>query len=212
MDKFEIPEGAHGPSFWRSWGAVIKWQLEKYLPWTLNRERWEAIGGAVAQPINFPHYEDELIIFPRNIAMRLFLELSRDPRWRNRIYKDRLQNLSANKKRPGRGAHTFLILPSTYDRIDQQLGTRPGSNTKEIRRVLRELYFKGKRHEEVASKVSGKTLLRALSEAEETLDILREFRIGLRISLKTLEISYTAMRLGRDGQIDIRRYFYPRIF
>lgn len=212
MKEIKIPEGFHDPSFWRWWGEMVKWQLEKYLPWTLNRERWGAIGGPVAQPINFPHYEDELIIFPRNIVIRLFLELSRDPWLRKRKYKSLLQNLSANIKRPGRGAHTFLILPSTYDRIDQELSARPGSNTEEIRRVLRELYYKGKHLEEVASKVSGKTLLRSLREAEGTLDILGEFRTTLRISLKTLEISYTALRLGRDGQIDIRRYFHPRIF
>ena len=212
MEKIEILEDGASLQAWKIWGRYTKARLERTSPWAQNHEKWEQIGGVMAQPINFPHYEDELIIFPRNIGMRLFLELSRDPWRRHHNYKDRLQNLSANIKRPGRGVHTFLILPSTYDRIDQQLGTRPGSNTEEIRRVLRELYFKGKRHEEVASKVSGKTLLRALSEAEETLDILREFRTGLRISLKTLEISYTAMRLGRDGQIDIRRYFYPRIF
>ncbi len=212
MQEIKIPEGFHDSSSWKKWGEVIKWSLEKNLPWNLNRERWEAIGGAVTQPINYPHYEDELLIFPRNIAMRFYLELARDPLRRNREFKSRLQNLASNIKRPGRGAHTFLILPPTYDRLDQQLSTRSGTNTGEIRRVLGELYFKGKRPDEVASNVSGKTLLRALSEAEEILDILGEFRATLRISLKSLEISYTAMRYGRDGQIDIRDYFFPRIF
>ncbi len=212
MEKIEILEDGASPQAWKIWGGYTKARLERTSPWAQNHENWEQIGGVMAQPINFPHYEDELVIFPRNIYMRLFLELSRDPWRRHHNYKDRLQNLSGNIKRPGRGVHTFLILPSTYDRIDQQLGTRPGSNTEEIRRVLRELYFKGKRPEEVASKVSGKTLLRALSIAEEALDILGEFRKILRISLKTLEISYTSLRLGRDGQIDIRRYFRPRIF
>ncbi len=212
MEKIKIPEGAHDPQVWKIWGRLTKARLERTSPWALNHGKWEQIGGVMAQPINFPHYEDELIIFPRNVAMRLYIELSRDPWWRHRNYKDRLQNLSANIKRPGRGVHTFLILPSTYDRIDQQLGTRPGTNTKEIRRVLGEQYYKGKRPDEVGSEVSGKTLLRALRDAEETLDILGEFRTRLKISIKTLDRSYTALRLGRDGQIDIRRYFHPRIF
>lgn len=212
MEKIKIPKGAHDPEVWKIWGRYTKARLERTSPWVLNHGKWEQIGGVVAQPINFPHYEDELIIFPRNIGMRMYIEMSRDPWRRYYKYKSLLQSTSGNIKRPGRGAHTFLILPPTYDRFDQQLSTRSGTNTGEIRRVLGELYFKGKRPDEVGSKVSGKTLLRALSDAEEILDILGEFRTTLKISLKTLEISYTAMRLGRDGQIDIRRYFHPRIF
>lgn len=212
MDDIKIPEGAHAPEEWDSWSGLTRQLLEQATHWAKNREKWEALGGIAAQPINYPHYEDEMVVFPRMKRLRFYFDLVKDPKLRTRWYKIKLQELSANIRREDRGTYTFLLTPPSFDRIDLQLSTRPGENTEEIRRVLRELYYKGKRPEEVDSKVSRKTLGRALTEAEAALDILRDFREDLKISLKTLEVSYTAMRYGRDAKIDIRRYFYPRIF
>ncbi len=144
--------------------------------------------------------------------MRLYLDLKEDSEYRTRWYKIKLQELSGNIKQEGRGVHTFLIVPQTYDRLDRQIASRRGNSTEEIRRVLYELYYKGRRPEEVDTQVSTKTLIRALTDAEEDLNILGGLRGTLKISLKTLDISYTAMRYGREAKIDIRRYFYPRIF
>jgi len=212
MDEIKIPEGAHDHKFWDSWNNNLRPLLERNTPWAKNRERWEAVGGVAARPINFPHFEDELVIFPRVKMMRLYYDLKDDPKYRTRWYKIKLQELSGNIKQEGRGVHTFLIVPQTYDRLDRQIASRRGNSTEEIRRVLYELYYKGRRSEEVDAQVSTKTLIRALTDAEEDLNILGGLRGTLKISLKTLDISYTAMRYGREAKIDIRPYFYPRIF
>lgn len=197
---------------WDRTHATTRRKLEARTPWAKNHKMWEQLGGIVAKPINFPHYEDELVIFPRNVEMHYWFTIQKDLKERQRYYKSNLNQIVGNYKRKGRGEFIFIIVPDTFQEILKRIEQYPGQKIDEVIHGLHSQYFKGKRPEEVDCKVDVKTLTRYLIRAEIDLDILGEKRSVLQIGLRTLETSYTVLRYGRDGQIDIRPYFLYRVF
>ena len=197
---------------WDQTHAETGRNLEARTPWAKNHKMWKKLGGIVAQPINFPHYEDELVIFPRGVCMHNWFAIQKDLNKRQRYYKERLNQIVGNYNREGRGKFIILILPDTFVKILVKIEQYPGQKIDEVMHGLHSLYFKGKRPEEVDCKVDVKTLKRYLTRAEKDLDILGEKRSMLQIGMRTLETSYTVLRYGRDGQIDIRPYFLYRMF
>ncbi len=192
--------------------ATTRRNLEARTPWAKNHKMWEQLGGIVAQPINFPHYEDELVIFPRDVDMHYWFRIQKDLKERQRYYKERLNQIVGNYNREGRGKFIFIIVPNTFLEILRRIEQYPGQKVKEVIHGLHSQYFKGKRPEEVECKVDVKTLKRYLTRAEIDLDILGEKRSTLQLGFRTLETCYTVLRYGRDGQIDIRPYFLHRMF
>lgn len=197
---------------WDQTHAETRRNLEARTPWAKNHMMWEQLGGIVAQPFNFPHYEDELFIFPRDVNMHRWFELQKDLGKRQRYYKEHLNQIVGNYKRKDRGRFIFIIVPDTFQEILRRIEQYPGQKIKDVIHGLHSQYFKGKRPEEVDCKVDVKTLKRYLTRAEKDLDILGEKRSMLQIGMRTLETSYTVLRYGRDGQIDIRPYFLYRMF
>ncbi len=197
---------------WDRIHATTRRNLEARTPWAKNHKMWEQLGGIVAQPINFPHYEDELVVFPRDIDMHTWFGIQKDLNKRQRYYKERLNQIVGNYNREGRGKFIFIIVPDTFLEILRRIEQYPGQKVKEVIHGLHSQYFKGKRPEEVECKVDVKTLKRYLTRAEIDLDILGEKRSTLQIGFRTLETTYTVLRYGRDGQIDIRPYFLYRVF
>jgi len=191
---------------------TTKQTLEARTPWTKNHDMWEQLVGVVAKPINFPHYEDELVIFPRDVNMHRWFELQKDLEKRQRYYKERLNQIVGNYNRKGRGKFIVVIVPDTFEKILKKIEQYTGQKIDEVIHGLHSQYFKGKCPEEVDCKVDVKTLTRNLIRAEKDLDVLGEKRTVLQIGLRTLETCYTVLRYGRDGQIDIRPYFLDRMF
>jgi len=197
---------------WDQTHAKTRRNLEARTPWAKNHKMWEQLGGIVAQPINFPHFEDELFIFPRDINMHNWFTIQKDLKERQRYYKRNLNQIVGNYRRKGRGKYIFIIVPDTFQEILKRIEQYPGSKIREVIHGLHSLYFKGKRPGEVECEVDVTTLKRHLARATNDLAILGEKPSMLQIGLRTLEISYKVLRYGRDGQIDIRPYFLHRIF
>ena len=165
------------------------------------------------EPIHFPKTEGEIVIFPRKYSAYRIELYKLVPHLRTRNYRSYLAQIARNARRFGRGENSFIIVPSTFEKLLDALSQGPSKQREEVARVLEEMYFRGKTTAETGCQVNKRTLIRNLQKAELVADILGDLRDNpFRISLKTISISYVALRLGRDAGIDIRRYFGQRIF
>lgn len=164
-------------------------------------------------PIEFPLSEGEIEDFPRYVgpAYRAFLRESfRERRW---FYRGQLIQIAANARRPGHGQYVIILVPKTFEKLLTQIEWGPGYKKAGVAEALRQLYYLGKIMDEIETDVSSKTLTRYLQAAESVLDILREHRNRpLTISLKAITLSFKVLRYGRDAWLDVRRYFFYRIF
>ena len=164
-------------------------------------------------PIEFPVTEGEINFFPRHIGLVQFMVFEKIFHFRSRYYRMQLGVISRNARRAGRGKHVFILVPDTIEKLLREIKHGPGHRPAETERVLRAMYFQGKTPAEAGCQVSDKTLLRHLKRAEKIVDVLGPRRDNpFGISLATIKISYTVLRYGRDGNIDIRRYFRGKIF
>ena len=205
-------EGPQSPEYWRQWNKTVRQRLESGTNWAIGKALRESLMGVASEPINFPYFEDELVIFPRGIGIRELVSLINNPEIRKANYERRLRMMAGNFKAKGRGQYTFLILPQTFEQILRQIENRQTKITPEVLRVAKEYFFKGKRNHEVDSKITIRTLTNYLQRAEEELDILGNRRGPLRIAARSLDTSYAVLRYGREEGIDIRRYFKNRMF
>ena len=212
MTKIYIPDGPHPPKVWREWRKSTRQRIRDITPWARYRSTREDLIGVAVEPVNFPFYEDELAIFPRNINIRVLAELVNHPERRKSDYERRLRAMVGNFKAKARGQYTFLLLPQSFEKILARIETRHTKITPEVLRVAKEYFFKGRRAHEVGSKITIRTLTSYLQRAEEELDILGDRREILKIATRTLDISYSVLRYAREVGIDFRRYFRDRIF
>ena len=212
MDKIYIPDGPQPPEYWSEWRESTGQLLEDTTLWAIRRRARETLEGVAAEPVNFPNFENEIVIFPRNINIRVLASHINHPEKRKPYYQRRIQTMVGNFNAQDRGEYTFLIMPQTFERILAQIETRETKITPEVMRVTGEYFFKGKHAEEVASRITTNTLNNYLQRAEEELNILGPRRGALNIVTRTLDISYTVFRMAREEGIDFRRYFRNRIF
>ena len=212
MVKIYIPDGPQPLEYWSEWRKSTRQRLMDTSQWAMRRTARETSEGVAAEPVNFPCFEDEIVIFPRNINIRVLASLINDPEKRKPYYQQRIQMMASNFAAKGRGEFTFLILPQTSERILAQIETRQTKIMPEVMRITSEIYFKGKHAGEIAAKITTNTLNNYLQRAEEELDILGSRRGTLNIVTRTLDVSYGVFRMAREEGIDFRRYFRNRIF
>ena len=212
MKIINYREGPQSLKYWRDWKKSVRRKLQETTLWALGRANRESMGGIAIEPINYPHFEDELVIFPRGIDMREMAALINHPERLKPEYEKRLRALVGNFNAKGRGKYTFLILPQTFEKILRQIEKRNTKITSDVTQSAIEYYYKGKRNHEVDSKITIRTLTSYLQRAEKELDILGDRRGELILATRTLDTTYTALRYGREAGIDFRRYFKNRIF
>lgn len=178
-----------------------------------DEAKQSGFGHLPRSPIEFPFTAEEIENFPRHLHPMTTQIFKHDQKLRRRYYRDQLGQIARNAKRIGRGANAFILVPDTTEKLLQEIKRGPGRQPAETERVLRQMYFLGKTPAEAGCQVSSKTLLRHLKRAEKIVDVLGPWRDNpFGVSLATIKISYVALRYGRDGNIDIRRYFRGKIF
>ncbi len=212
MSTIYVREGPQPPEYWREWRKSTRQRLKDITPWAKSKSTREDLKGIATEPVNFPHFEDELVIFPRNIDLRTLADFIDHPAKRKFHYERRIRMMASNFKAKGRGQYSFVLLPQTFEKIIAQIETRHTKITPEVLRVAKEYFFKGWRAHEIGAKITINTLTSHLQRAEEELDILGDQGGNLKIATRTLHISYTALRMAREVRIDFRRYFKNRIF
>ena len=212
MNKITYREGPQPLEYWREWKKQVRRHLRNDTSWAKGKMARETLEGIAAEPVNYPHFEDELEIFPRNIDIRFLAEIINHPEKRKGVYEKRLRMMADNFKVEGRGEHTFVILPQTFERILAQIEMRRSKIKAEVIRLAIEYFFKGRRAHETDIDVSIPSLTSYLRDAEKELDILGDSRGELNIVTRTLEVSYTVLRYAREEQLDFRHYFKDRIF
>ena len=163
--------------------------------------------------IEFPVTPGEIEPFPRSFSLAQIEEYRMNFRKRRTAYRAQLSMIARNCRRDGRGGHVFIILPDTARNLLEVIRQEPGSHSSEAARIVEAMYFRGLSPEEAQSQVSRRTLGRYLRKAEDVVDLLGDLRDKpFKIGLKTVSVSYLILRLGRDGLIDIEKYFRGRIF
>ena len=164
-------------------------------------------------PIEFPVTEGEIENFPRHFNPMMIERIKKDFKKRRRWYGELISQIARNSRRPGRGEHVFIILPTTAEKLLTELKRGPGHQQAEAERVIWEMYHRGLTPDEAECQINRRTLIRHLQRAEKIVDVLGELRDNpLRIGLTTVRISYAVLRYGRDAMIDIQKYFRGRIF
>ncbi len=165
-------------------------------------------------PIEFPLSEGEIENFPRHLTavdrgaycIEKFVH-------RREYYRGLLVQIASNTRRPGHGKYVIIFIPATFEEIVAQIELGPGYKKAEVAEALRQMYYQGKKLEEIETDVSSRTITRFLQAAESALDILKEHRARpLKISIKAITLSYRVLRLGRDAWLDVRKYIPDRIF